>query len=102
SRSGNGGPANNRAGGPSGLSPGAPARSTPARGGVSVDPRHPRVTLLAQDRAGWAALCRLVSATHLRGERGTPVTTLDLIAEHVQAAAASGGGLLVLLGPTSE
>ena len=85
-----------------GRSPGAPARSTPARGGASVDPRHPRVTLLAQDRAGWAALCRLVSATHLRGERGSPVTTLDLIAEHVQAAAVSGGGLLVLLGPTSE
>jgi error-prone DNA polymerase len=83
-------------------SPGASTRSTPARGGASVDPRHPRVTLLAQDRAGWAALCRLVSATHLRGERGSPVTTLDLIAEHVQAAAVSGGGLLVLLGPTSE
>ncbi|MDQ1667615.1 MAG: error-prone polymerase [Actinomycetota bacterium] len=75
---------------------------TPARGGASVDLRHPRVTLLAQDRSGWAALCRLVSATHLRGERGAPVTTLDLVAEHVQAAAGSGGGLLVLLGPTSE
>ena len=74
----------------------------PGTGGASVDPRHPRVTLLAQDRVGWAALCRLVSATHLRGERGSPVTTLDLIAEHVQAAAGSGGGLLVLLGPTSE
>jgi error-prone DNA polymerase len=98
-----GGRTGSRAGDPSGgRSPGAPARSTPARGGASVDPRYPRVTLLAQDRAGWAALCRLVSATHLRGERGSPVTTLDLIAEHVQAAAVSGGGLLVLLGPTSE
>ncbi|HEX6919708.1 MAG TPA: DNA polymerase III subunit alpha [Actinomycetes bacterium] len=77
-------------------------RRTPARGGASVDPRHPRVTLLAQGRAGWAALCRLVSATHLRGERGTPVTTLDLVAEHVERAAAAGGGLLVLLGPASE
>ncbi len=66
-----------------------PARSQPARGGASVDPRHPRVTLLAQDKAGWAALCRLVSATHLRGERGQPVTTLELVAEHV-ALAASG------------
>ena len=72
------------------------ARRTPARGGSSVDPRHPRVTLLAQDRRGWAALCRLVSATHLHGERGAPVTTLDLLAEHV------GGGLFVLLGPDSE
>ena len=75
---------------------------TPARGGASVDPRHPRVTLLARDKAGWAALCRLVSATHLRGERGRPVSTLDLVAEHVRAAADAGGGLLVLLGPGSE
>ncbi|HVC74705.1 MAG TPA: PHP domain-containing protein, partial [Mycobacteriales bacterium] len=77
-------------------------RSHPARGGATVDPRHPRVTLLARDKPGWAALCRLVSATHLRGERGKPVSTLDLVAEHVRAAAAAGGGLLVLLGPGSE
>ena len=70
---------------------------TPARGGAQVDPRLPRVTVLAQGRAGWAALCRLVSATHLAGERGEPVTSLDLVAEH-----ASGGDLLVLLGPASE
>ena len=80
----------------------AGTRQQPARGGASVDPRHPRVTLLAQDKRGWAALCRLVSATHLRGERGAPVTTLDLVAEHVQAAAGGAGGLLVLLGPGSE
>ncbi|MCY7372287.1 MAG: DNA polymerase III subunit alpha, partial [Spirochaetaceae bacterium] len=79
-----------------------PTRRQPARGGATVDPRHPRVTLLAQDKAGWAALCRLVSATHLRGERGKPVTTLDLVAEHVARAASASGGLLVLLGPTSE
>jgi error-prone DNA polymerase len=79
-----------------------PVRRTPARGGASVDPRHPRVTLLAQDKQGWAALCRLVSATHLRGERGKPVSTLDLVAEHAALAAASGGGLLLLLGPGSE
>jgi error-prone DNA polymerase len=86
---------------------GAHSARQPVRGGASVDPRHPRVTLLAQDKRGWAALCRLVSATHLRGERGKPVTTLDLVAEHVQLATAdpggSGtGGLLVLLGPGSE
>ncbi|MDQ1616571.1 MAG: error-prone polymerase [Actinomycetota bacterium] len=93
--------------GPSGV-PGA-TRRTPARGGASVDPRHPRVTLLAQDKHGWAALCRLVSATHLRGERGKPVSTLDLVAEHLALAGGSGeqggsgrGGLLVLLGPSSE
>ncbi|HSK28039.1 MAG TPA: PHP domain-containing protein, partial [Jiangellales bacterium] len=70
---------------------------TPARGGAQVDLRLPRVTVLAQGRAGWAALCRLVSATHLAGERGEPVTTRDLVVEH-----AAAGSLVVLLGPGSE
>jgi error-prone DNA polymerase len=69
-------------------------RSGPARGGAFVDLRLPRVTLLAQGKQGWASLCRLVSATHLAGERGVPVTTLDLIAQHAQ-------GLVVMLGPDS-
>src|SRR5215210_4897231 len=97
-------PADPAGGVPGGGTPrgGAPARRTPAHGGASVDPRHPRVTLLAQDKPGWAALCRLVSATHLRGERGKPVSTLDLVAEHAALAVANGGGLLLLLGPGSE
>jgi error-prone DNA polymerase len=70
-------------------------RSSPAHGGAFIDPGHPRVTLLAQDKAGWGALCRLVSATHLRGERGTPVSTPQLIADHAER-------LFVLLGPESE
>ena len=74
-----------------------PGRRVPARGGATVDPRHPRVTVLATGPAGWPALCRLVSATHLRGERGRPVSTLESIAEH-----AAGEGLLVLLGPSSQ
>ena len=41
------------------------------------------MTFLASGRSGWAAVCRLVSATHLAGERGTPVCTLELVAEHV-------------------
>ncbi len=93
---------------PSGLVPPTPAftgrppegvgrRATPARGGVTRDHRLPRVTVLAGGRAGWAALCRLVSATHLRGERGVPVTTRDLIAEHL-----AGRDAVVLLGPGSE
>ena len=54
---------------------------TPVRGGAFRDPAWdglPRVTLLATaggpggGRAGWAAICRLVSAVHLAGERGTP------------------------------
>jgi error-prone DNA polymerase len=93
-----------------------PARRTPVRGGASVDPRHPRVTVLALGAstssgrpfaAGWGRLCRLVSATHLRGERGAPVSTLALIDAHarsVSTAEASDGppALVVLLGPDSE
>ncbi len=64
-----------------------PRPRTPVRGGAIVDPRRPRVTVLARGRgggtapgAGWAALCRLVTETHLRGERGVPVTTPGLLA----------------------
>src|SRR3954451_24493397 len=70
-------------------------RKTPARGGSFVDARLPRVTVLARDKAGWASVCRLVSATHLAGERGEPVTTLELVAAHAR-------GLVALLGPDSE
>ena len=92
---------------PTGIVPGAGAPShpeqrarpgrTPVRGGAFRDPRLPRVTFLAASRRGWAAVCRLVSATHLSGERGDPVCTLDLVAEH-----AAGRDVLVLLGPASE
>jgi error-prone DNA polymerase len=75
---------------------------TPARGGAFVDPGLPRVTLLASGRAGWGALCRLVTATHLAGERGTPVTSLELIGEYAEVARSAGGGLIALLGPHSE
>ena len=81
---------------------------TPVRGGSFRDPASdrgglPRVTLLAHaggeggGRAGWAAICRLVSAVHLAGERGRPVATLDLLAPHL-----AGGDVVVLLGPSSE
>jgi error-prone DNA polymerase len=70
---------------------------TPARGGAFRDARLPRATFLATSRRGWAAVCRLVSATHLSGERGDPVCSLDLVAEHV-----AGNEVLVLLGPSSE
>ncbi len=79
-------------------------RRSPVRGGAAVDPRHPRVVVLAragrrtptQVGAGWAAVNRLVSTAH-RGERGVPVVGLAEIADH-----AAGGDLLVLLGPASE
>ncbi|MBR7743104.1 DNA polymerase III subunit alpha [Phycicoccus sp. BSK3Z-2] len=81
------------------LLPGAPPprTRTPVRGGEIVDPRLPRVTVLARGRGGgvaagrgWAALCRLVTATHLRGERGVPVTTPDLLARHARDGVADG------------
>ena len=87
---------------PTGLVPGPwtgqPAHPrSPVRGGAFRDRHLPRVTFLAASRRGWAALCRLVSATHLTGDRGDPVCTLDLVAEH-----AAGRDVLVLLGPASE
>src|SRR6476469_4474473 len=65
----------------------ARAPRTPVRGGALVDPRLPRVTVLARGSGssglapgeGWAARCRLVTATHLRGERGAPITSADLV-----------------------
>ncbi len=76
-------------------------RRGPARGGA-FDPRDalPRITLLARDGRGWAALCRLISATHLAGERGRPVTSLDLVAQYA-GGAAQAGAVAVLLGPGS-
>ncbi|MBM6404014.1 DNA polymerase III subunit alpha [Phycicoccus sp. CSK15P-2] len=92
--------------------PRTPRARTPVRGGAVVDPRRPRVTVLARGRvgdtaagAGWAALCRLVTATHLRGERGVPVTTPDLLGQWSLAAEDAPGGparLVVLLGPDSD
>ena len=88
---------------------GRAGRAGPARGGAFLEPAAdgsgvrglPRVTLLARDGRGWSALCRLISATHLAGERGRPVSSLELVAEHA-GAAAQAGSVAVLLGPGSE
>ncbi len=91
--------------------PGNPRRPrTPARGGAVVDPRHPRVTVLARGQAssgvdpgaGWGRLCRLVTSTHLSGERGQPISTLPLIAEHASDPASGAPLFAVLLGPDSD
>ena len=92
-------PAGRAAGAAAGRSGG---RRSPVRGGAFVDADRPRVTVLAAGRAGWGALCRLVTATHLAGERGVPVTTPELVAGHAELAAAGGGSLVVLLGPSSS
>jgi error-prone DNA polymerase len=81
---------------------------TPVRGGAERDPRHPRVTVLARGRAGgvpagvgWAALCRLVTDTHLRGERGQPVSSVQAIAARCRVPG-EASPLVVLLGPDSD
>ncbi|HET7303056.1 MAG TPA: DNA polymerase III subunit alpha [Segeticoccus sp.] len=111
-------------------SPGAPGdggrgrpRRQPVRGGAWVDDGRPRVTVLAGGQraglapgVGWAHLCRLVTDTHLRGERGAPVTTRELVAARARlapedaartvapsaAGREEGAALTVLLGPDSD
>jgi error-prone DNA polymerase len=78
--------------GETGPARGQARRRTPVRGGAFVDESAPRVTFLARDgAAGWAELCRLVSAAHTA--EGRPLLPrAELPAE----------GLAVLLGPASE
>ncbi|QKW38160.1 DNA polymerase III subunit alpha [Actinomadura sp. NAK00032] len=54
-----------------------------------------RVVVLAEGRAGWRSLCRLVSAAHAAGGRGNPVVTREMVGAHA-------AGLIVLLGPASD
>ncbi|GAA2731808.1 hypothetical protein GCM10009867_06290 [Pedococcus aerophilus] len=102
-------------GGPRGGSGAVRSPRIPARGGADRDPRHPRVTVLARGRAagvpdgvGWAALCRLVTETHLRGERGVPVTSAAVVAAGCwrggdrRSSRDHASPLVVLLGPDSD
>ncbi|WP_026416125.1 DNA polymerase III subunit alpha [Actinomadura oligospora] len=54
-----------------------------------------RVVVLAEGKAGWTSLCRLVTAAHAAGERGQARITRAMVAEH-------SAGLVVLLGPSSD
>ncbi|MFI6492666.1 DNA polymerase III subunit alpha [Streptomyces sp. NPDC050564] len=68
-------------------------RRTPVRGGAFIDESTPRVTFLARDGvAGWADLCRIVTAVHA-GDAGQPL--LPWSDNHAE-------GLTVLLGPASD
>jgi error-prone DNA polymerase len=72
-------------------------RRTPARGGAHVIEPPLRFVLLAQDREGWARLCRITSAAHVGAVSGrAPVVPWEALREH------GGPGLLALLGPLSE
>ncbi|MEU2429694.1 DNA polymerase III subunit alpha [Streptomyces sp. NPDC007861] len=74
--------------------PAAARRRTPARGGAFIDESAPRVTFLARDgAAGWAELCRLVTAAHA-ADAARPAVG--------HGALGTADGLTVLLGPASE
>ncbi|EGE39534.1 DNA polymerase III, alpha subunit [Streptomyces sp. ACT-1] len=75
----------------------APRRRTPVRGGAHVVEARYRVTLLARTRAGWARLCRIVSAAHAAPVDGVPVVGWPVLQEYL-----AGEELVVLLGPVSE
>ncbi|WP_327349967.1 DNA polymerase III subunit alpha [Streptomyces sp. NBC_01321] len=75
----------------------ASRRRTPVRGGAHVVEPPLRFVLLAQNRAGWARLCRITSAAHAGTVGGAaPVVPWEALREH------GGPGLIVLLGPLSE
>ncbi|MFF4801717.1 DNA polymerase III subunit alpha [Streptomyces sp. NPDC001351] len=81
------------------LAPPPPAqrRRTPVRGGAHVVEPPLRFVLLAQNREGWARLCRITSAAHVGAVSGTaPVVPWEALREY------GGSGLTVLLGPLSE
>ncbi|MGW5125141.1 DNA polymerase III subunit alpha [Streptomyces sp. NPDC004069] len=72
-------------------------RRTPVRGGAHVVEPPLRFVLLAQNREGWARLCRITSAAHADALGGrAPVVPWEALREH------GGPGLVVLLGPLSE
>ncbi|MFJ4684090.1 DNA polymerase III subunit alpha [Streptomyces sp. NPDC088789] len=76
-------------------------RRTPVRGGAFVDESAQRAVFLARDgAAGWAELCRLVTAAHATVPDGAsgrrPLLPWDAL------GGADDGQVVVLLGPDSE
>ncbi|MEU6081076.1 DNA polymerase III subunit alpha [Streptomyces sp. NPDC047108] len=75
----------------------AARRRTPVRGGAFIDESAPRTVFLAREgSAGWAALCRLISAAHADTASERPVLPWADLEK------SADGGLTVLLGPDSE
>ena len=58
---------------------------------VTVDDGSP-IVLLAQDRSGYANLCRLLTAGRLRAEKGESVVTWDEVCRHATGLIALWGG----------
>ncbi|WP_330481365.1 DNA polymerase III subunit alpha [Streptomyces sp. NBC_00724] len=69
---------------------------TPVRGGAHVAEAPLRITLLAQDLAGWGRLCRIVSAAHATAAGGPPIVAWPVLQQYTDQS------LTVLLGPASE
>ncbi|MGR4884479.1 DNA polymerase III subunit alpha [Streptomyces sp. LARHCF249] len=68
-------------------------RRNPVKGGAFIDESAPRAVFLARDgAAGWAELCRMVTAAHA-GAAEVPLLPWDAL---------RGEGVFVLLGPGSE
>src|SRR5690606_34875516 len=94
------------------LDEGRSGRAQPVKGGALVDDQHPRVTVLARGQAaglgpgaGWSRLCRLITQTHLAGERGSPRTNRELLARAAAPVGEPGEQVtpvVVLLGPDSD
>ena len=61
---------------------------------LRVDPPPHRVLLLARDTVGYGNLCRLITAAHMRGERGEPGVSPREVMGRAE-------GLVCLLGPES-
>lgn len=76
--------------------PAAARPRTPVRGGAHVVEPPLRITLLAQNAAGWARLCRLVSAAHTAADGTLPVVSWEVLRAYADR------NLVVLRGPTSE
>ncbi|MFJ4789401.1 DNA polymerase III subunit alpha [Streptomyces sp. NPDC088794] len=73
-------------------------RRTPAHGGAHVVEPPLRFVLLAQNREGWARLCRITSAAHV----GTASGAAPVVVPWEALREYGGPGLTVLLGPLSE
>jgi len=71
-----------------------PGASLTVRAPVPQQP-DAHVVLLANDDAGYANLCRLVTDAHMLGERGDPWVAMEQICAHA-------AGLTLLLGPGSH
>jgi error-prone DNA polymerase len=58
-------------------------------------PGRGTITLIARTQDGYTNLCRVLTAAHMRGDRGDPCACIEDVARNAE-------GLFVLLGPESE